>query len=299
MEQNELSTVIHNLFDAFNRRAVDEALSFMHPTVHWPIGWDGGYIDGHDAVRDYWSKQWTEYDRHAIPLQLVWLNDNRVKVLVRQRIKDRAGNLLWEGNVIHTYTFGHQLVTTMEPQVHADADGVLPIPDAAGLPSMQQPFIITTRISWIEYTFLSTVAGLKTSLLAYIGIFAGGYWLWDSVVVLRRNPANSQREFVVNCLIAVICIFLVPIRNFFVYLKYPMLRGPIEYAFYPDRITVRSKDKIGDIKWREVTKLVPGGRLLFLRKGGSSKLYMADTRGLNADQKNTVLGDFQRSRRQP
>jgi hypothetical protein len=32
----------------------------MDADVHWPNGWEGGYVEGHDEVRDYLTRQWKE-----------------------------------------------------------------------------------------------------------------------------------------------------------------------------------------------------------------------------------------------
>jgi ketosteroid isomerase-like protein len=113
MDHNDTTALIHRVYAAFNRRAVDEVLSCMHPGIHWPNGWEGGYVDGHQAVRDYWSRQWAVLDPEVIPLQLEWLTDNQVRVLVRQIVKDRDGNLLSSGDVNHVYTFDQHLIKTM------------------------------------------------------------------------------------------------------------------------------------------------------------------------------------------
>ena len=113
MERTEAAALIHHMYAAFNRRAVDEVLSCMHPDVHWPNGWEGGYVDGHEAVRDYWLRQWAVVDPEVIPGQLEWLNDDQVRVLVRQTVKDREGNLLSVGTVNHVYTFDRHLIRTM------------------------------------------------------------------------------------------------------------------------------------------------------------------------------------------
>lgn len=116
MEHADTTTLIHRMYAAFNRRAVDEVLSCMHPNIHWPNGWEGGYVDGHEAVRDYWSRQWAVLDPEVIPLGIEWLPDHRAKILVRQTVKDRAGSLLSAGTVTHLYTFEEGLITAMEIQ---------------------------------------------------------------------------------------------------------------------------------------------------------------------------------------
>ena len=39
-------------YSAFNRRDIDTVLSTFHPDVHWSNGWEGGYVNGHDEVRN-------------------------------------------------------------------------------------------------------------------------------------------------------------------------------------------------------------------------------------------------------
>ncbi|HXJ77253.1 MAG TPA: nuclear transport factor 2 family protein [Candidatus Methylomirabilis sp.] len=54
-------------YDAFNTRDLERVLAAMHPEVEWPNGMDGGYVHGHDGVRDYWTRQWRLIDPHVEP----------------------------------------------------------------------------------------------------------------------------------------------------------------------------------------------------------------------------------------
>lgn len=58
-------------YDAFNARDIERALAAMHLEVDWPNGMDGGYVHGHDAVRDYWDRQWRLIDPHVEPQRFV------------------------------------------------------------------------------------------------------------------------------------------------------------------------------------------------------------------------------------
>jgi len=53
----EQEDVIKRAYAAFNERNIDTVLSLMHPDVHWPNGWEGGYVTGHKQVREYWTRQ--------------------------------------------------------------------------------------------------------------------------------------------------------------------------------------------------------------------------------------------------
>lgn len=45
-------------YAAFNARDIDAVLAMMHLDVEWANGMEGGYVHGHNAVRDYWTRQW-------------------------------------------------------------------------------------------------------------------------------------------------------------------------------------------------------------------------------------------------
>ncbi len=44
--------LIREAYSAFNARDIDAVLTMMHPEVNWPNGWEGGYVKGHEGVRD-------------------------------------------------------------------------------------------------------------------------------------------------------------------------------------------------------------------------------------------------------
>ena len=100
-------------YAAFNARDLDTAVSLMHPDVNWPNGWEGGRIQGRDAVRDYWTRQFESIQSNVEPLEFTEAGD-RVAVTVRQVIRDLDGNVLSEGKTSHVYTLRDGLVTRMD-----------------------------------------------------------------------------------------------------------------------------------------------------------------------------------------
>jgi hypothetical protein len=106
--------LIQKAYAAFNERDIDQVLTTMHPDVHWPNGWEGGYVNGHEEVRNYWTRQWKELDPYVEPTAFNELPDGRLEVKVHQIVKDVQGNLLVDGIVKHVYTFRGDLITTME-----------------------------------------------------------------------------------------------------------------------------------------------------------------------------------------
>jgi ketosteroid isomerase-like protein len=113
---DEARSLLEAAYEAFNRRAVDAALAGMAPEVEWPNAWEGGYVHGRAAVRDYWTRQWRELDPEAHPVAMTVLDDGRVRVLVEQTVRPvgaAAGEATTQ-QVAHVYTFGDGLVTRMD-----------------------------------------------------------------------------------------------------------------------------------------------------------------------------------------
>lgn len=113
--------VLRHAYAAFNARNVDAALAGMHPDVDWPNGMEGGRVMGHDAVRAYWTRQWTLVDPHVEPLGFTRLDDGRVAVDVRQVVRDRQGSLLVDQRVQHVYRLEDGRVRSMEIVENASA----------------------------------------------------------------------------------------------------------------------------------------------------------------------------------
>ena len=107
-------TILTNAYNAFNHRDIETALSMMHPDVDWPNGMEGGIEHGHDAVRNYWTRQWTMIDPHVEPLQFEKLDDGKIRVTVRQTVKDLSGNIILNEIVHHIYCIEEGLVASME-----------------------------------------------------------------------------------------------------------------------------------------------------------------------------------------
>ena len=97
--------LLQRMYKEFNARNIDAVLGVMHADVNWPNGWEGGYVVGHPAVRDYWTRQWAEIDPTVTPEGFDTLSDGRIRVRVHQVVRDRAGKELSDKIVNHTYAF--------------------------------------------------------------------------------------------------------------------------------------------------------------------------------------------------
>jgi hypothetical protein len=114
MSNSDYEQIIRKAYAGFNERNIDEVLNNMHKDVAWPNGWEGGYVYGHDGIRNYWTRQWKEIDPEVRPLNISSVGENIYKVTVHQYVRDLSGNILADTNVFHTYFFEDGLIKRME-----------------------------------------------------------------------------------------------------------------------------------------------------------------------------------------
>jgi nuclear transport factor 2 (NTF2) superfamily protein len=105
--------LIH-VYDAFNHRDIDAILPVMHPEVEWPNGMEGGWVQGREGVRAYWTRQWKMIDPHVEPKGFENEPDGRVIVHVHQIVRDLNGALLLDRLVQHVYRIEGGLIQRMD-----------------------------------------------------------------------------------------------------------------------------------------------------------------------------------------
>ncbi len=54
--------LISQIYTTFNQRNIDGALALMSDDVSWPKASEGGRVVGKQAIREYWTRQWKEFD---------------------------------------------------------------------------------------------------------------------------------------------------------------------------------------------------------------------------------------------
>lgn len=103
-----------HIYAAFNRREIDTVLAAMHPDVDWPNGWEGGRVDGHADVRDYWTRQFKAVSANVEPQSFKTEEEGRIVIAVHQVVHDLKGKLLSESMVEHVYTIENGLIRRMD-----------------------------------------------------------------------------------------------------------------------------------------------------------------------------------------
>ena len=101
-------------YAAFNARDIDAALATMAPDVAWPRAFKGGFVEGPQAIRAYWTEQWSEIDPHVEPVAFHPEDGGRVLVEVHQVVRDLGGTVLADEHVGHRFTLEHGLIKKME-----------------------------------------------------------------------------------------------------------------------------------------------------------------------------------------
>ena len=125
MDTNQTDVeLLHTAYDAFNARDIDAVLATMRPDVDWPNGWEGGYVHGHEEVRDYWTRQWSVVDPTVEPTHFDQEDAARILVTVHLVVRDASGLIQLDGYVGHRYTLVDGLIQTMEiTEPHLNGQG--------------------------------------------------------------------------------------------------------------------------------------------------------------------------------
>jgi ketosteroid isomerase-like protein len=104
------------IYDRFNARDIDGVLSKLSDDVAWANGMEGTHVHGLDAVREYWTYQWTVINPHVEPQSMREANDGSIIVSVHQIVHDIEGKLLLDELIEHVFRLKDGLVTRFDIQ---------------------------------------------------------------------------------------------------------------------------------------------------------------------------------------
>lgn len=107
-------TLIAQAYSAFNRRDIDGVLALMSENVNWPKASEEGRAVGKEEIRDYWTRQWKEFDPRVDPMEVIDRADGRTEVRVHQIVKGVGGDVLFDRAVWHVYTIANGLIERMD-----------------------------------------------------------------------------------------------------------------------------------------------------------------------------------------
>ena len=89
-------TLLEHLYARFNARDIDGVLAALTDDVAWANGMDGGHVHGREAIRAYWTRQWSMVSPHVEPVRFHRVADGALIAEVRQTVFDLHGRPLQE-----------------------------------------------------------------------------------------------------------------------------------------------------------------------------------------------------------
>jgi ketosteroid isomerase-like protein len=100
--------VLERIYNRFNARDIDGVLTVLTDDVAWANGMDGGHVHGREAVREYWTRQWTMVSPHVEPVGFHRTADGAIIAEVRQSVRDLEGKpLQGQTHGLKDKTVGH------------------------------------------------------------------------------------------------------------------------------------------------------------------------------------------------
>jgi SnoaL-like domain len=83
-------------------------LAVLADDVVWANGMDGGHVHGREAVREYWTRQWTMVSPHVEAVSFHRTADGAIIAEVRQSVRDLEGKpLQGQTHGLKDRTVGH------------------------------------------------------------------------------------------------------------------------------------------------------------------------------------------------
>jgi ketosteroid isomerase-like protein len=107
--------ILRAAYEAFNARDLESILALMHAEVDWPNAWEGGRVNGRDAVSGYWTRQFEQISSTVTPERFNRNPDGAITVTVHQVVRDAKTNEIQsDTHVLHRWLLEDGLVVRMD-----------------------------------------------------------------------------------------------------------------------------------------------------------------------------------------
>ena len=116
--------VIHQIYNGFNARDMEGVLAMLTDDVAWANAMEGTHVHGKDAIRDYWTHQWSVIDPHVEPLKIAKAADGSLVVDVHQVVKNLEGQTLIDETVKHAFLLESGRVQRFDIQSDTQLTGI-------------------------------------------------------------------------------------------------------------------------------------------------------------------------------
>lgn len=107
------NTFFQDLYKNFNERKIEIVISKMADNVKWANGMEGGFVYGHEGVREYWARQFKFINANVTPLEIEFEKET-AKIKVHQVVYDLNGNLLADELVYHYFYLADNKIVSFE-----------------------------------------------------------------------------------------------------------------------------------------------------------------------------------------
>ena len=116
--------VIHQIYNGFNARDMEGIFALLTDDVAWANAMEGTHVHGKDAIRDYWTHQWSVIDPHVEPLKIAKAADGSLVVDVHQVVKNLEGQTLIDETVKHAFRLDGGRVQRFDIQRDTQLTGI-------------------------------------------------------------------------------------------------------------------------------------------------------------------------------
>jgi len=111
--EKEVRQLLSQLYPDFNDRNIEKIMPHFAVNTDWPNGMTGGREIGHQAIREYWTDQWSVINSQVTPISYRVVGD-QIILEVHQLVKDMEGETLSDSVVYHTYLFVNGKIVKMD-----------------------------------------------------------------------------------------------------------------------------------------------------------------------------------------
>ena len=105
--------LLQHLYAAFNEQDVDRAFEVIHPDAVWANGMEGGLLNGHQDIREYWLRQWSYITWQVRPMRFEMTDPENIVVEAHQILRDLSGNIVSIRDLQHIFEIEDGLIKKM------------------------------------------------------------------------------------------------------------------------------------------------------------------------------------------
>lgn len=86
----------------------------MSEEVDWPKASEGGRAIGKEAIRAYWTRQWTEFNPTVEPIEMIDGEAGSIDVKVHQFVEHLSGDIISDQTLTRVFTIANDLIERMD-----------------------------------------------------------------------------------------------------------------------------------------------------------------------------------------